>query len=763
MQTIDGVTGRRPSRPRHRRRSLAVLLAGLLIGTTALAAPVAARPGSSTPGAAPTEAARVQSGRRVGSDARDAARVRVDARAAARAAVAAPREKKVHDRLSPPTKGAKGTPVTKATANLVTGGSLGGVTPRVVAQPAPVVTLEFPGTTQDEACGCEPPDPWIAVSPTHVVQATNGLVRISNRGGGTIITMPTWALFAVPETHFDADPRIIWDPFHGRWVGVLLSFPGTYDDNLLHLAVSESADPTGAWIVYPIATGTFLPDYPGISSSSDKVVLTSNDFEFGSTYAGPSAYVMDWANILAGTNLFVGGFYEDDTVAHYRPAQMLSSSARIPVIFQGASALAPWYFEIVGTAATATQANRMNLASTFGIATFSPPPDPVQPGGIAISNAVDHRPTDAVYRNGALWFTATGELVDTGSWALARYTRITTVLNGTPPSAAAETYAALAGTHFFQPGIGINGAGTLFAMATQTDTAVYPTTMVGAITLDGTIHPFEELESSSASYTGNRWGDYVGIAADPSAAGAVWMAHELVAADGTWRTSVARIVSDGTAPSVPGAVNQLQVIPSTLGSTVPVRTTWGAATDTESGVVSYLVERQDNSGPFVGMRTPSTSITAPLRIGVPVRYRISAIDAVGNVGPPVYSAIYRPTLYQSTSYTTVTGSWGTTTHASYSGGSTRYSSTAGATATFTSTLARSIAIVTTKAASSGSFKVYVDNVYKGTISTYSATTKFRQLVYQFNWPTAGTHRIKIVVVGTAGRPRVDMDAFVVLR
>ncbi|HET7704217.1 MAG TPA: hypothetical protein VFK35_12525 [Candidatus Limnocylindrales bacterium] len=742
---------------------MAVLLAGLLIGTTALAAPAAARPASSSPGAATTETAGVHSGRRIGSGARDTARVRVDARAAARAAAATPREKKVHERLSPPDNGAKGTPVTRATSNLVTGGSLDGITPRVVAQPAPVVTLEFPGTTRNEACGCEPPDPWIAVSPTHVVQATNGLVRISNRAGATIITMPTWALFAVPADHYDADPRIIWDPIHGRWVGVLLSFPGTYDDNTLHLAVSESADPTGAWIVYPIANGTFLPDYPGISSSSDKVVLTSNDFELGSTYVGPSAYVMDWSNILAGTDLFVGGFYENDTVAHYRPAQMLSSSARIPVIFQGPSALAPWYFEIVGSAATAAQANRMNLSSSFGIATFTPPPDPVQPGGIAISNAVDHRPTDAVYRNGALWFTATGEYVSTGSWALARYSRVTTSLNGTPPTAAADTFAALAGTHFFQPGIGINGAGTLFAMATKTDAAVFPTTMVGAITLGGTIHPFEEIESSSASYTGNRWGDYVGIAADPSAAGAVWMAHELVAADGTWRTSVARIVSDGTAPSVPGAVSQVQVIPSTLGSTVPVRTSWGAATDTESGVASYLVERSDDSGPYVGMRTQSTSITAPLRINHSYQYRISAVDAVGNVGAPVYGPKYWPRLYQSTSYTTVTGTWGTTSSTSYSGGSTRYSSTAGSTATFTATLARSIAIVTTKAASRGSFKVYVDNVYKGTISTYSATTRFRQLVYQFNWSTAGTHKIKIVVVGTSGRPRVDMDAFVVLR
>jgi len=57
----------------------------------------------------------------------------------------------------------------------------------------------------------------------------------------------------------------------------------------------------------------------------------------------------------------------------------------------------------------------------------------------------------------------------------------------------------------------------------------------------------------------------------------------------------------------------------------------------------------------------------------------------------------------------------------------------------------------------------VDGVLKGTISTYSTTTRYRQNVFQFSWPTAGTHSVKIVVSGTSGHPRVDLDAFVVLK
>ena len=71
--------------------------------------------------------------------------------------------------------------------------------------------------------------------------------------------------------------------------------------------------------------------------------------------------------------------------------------------------------------------------------------------------------------------------------------------------------------------------------------------------------------------------------------------------------------------------------------------------------------------------------------------------------------------------------------------------------------------VTTKATTRGSFKVYVYGVLKATVSAFSSTTKFRQDVYQFSWSTAGTHKIKIVVSGTSGHPRVDVDAFLAIK
>jgi hypothetical protein len=76
---------------------------------------------------------------------------------------------------------------------------------------------------------------------------------------------------------------------------------------------------------------------------------------------------------------------------------------------------------------------------------------------------------------------------------------------------------------------------------------------------------------------------------------------------------------------------------------------------------------------------------------------------------------------------------------------------------------RAIALVTTKAPARGAFRVYVDGAYVTTVDLYRPSTAFRQVVWATSWASAGSHTMKLVVVGTAGRPRVDVDALLVLR
>jgi hypothetical protein len=70
-----------------------------------------------------------------------------------------------------------------------------------------------------------------------------------------------------------------------------------------------------------------------------------------------------------------------------------------------------------------------------------------------------------------------------------------------------------------------------------------------------------------------------------------------------------------------------------------------------------------------------------------------------------------------------------------------------------------VAVVAPRSSSRGSIKVYVDGSYVSTVSTYRSSGQSRIVVFSKAWSASGAHTIKLVVVGTSGHPRFDIDAF----
>ena len=99
--------------------------------------------------------------------------------------------------------------------------------------------------------------------------------------------------------------------------------------------------------------------------------------------------------------------------------------------------------------------------------------------------------------------------------------------------------------------------------------------------------------------------------------------------------------------------------------------------------------------------------------------------------------------------------------AAYSGGSVRRSTERSASVKYEFT-GKGIAFVTTEADKRGRARIYINGNLQATIDL-SDPTRYRVLAWQRTWATSATRTIKVVVVGTSGRPRVDVDAFVVLK
>ncbi len=198
------------------------------------------------------------------------------------------------------------------------------------------------------------------------------------------------------------------------------------------------------------------------------------------------------------------------------------------------------------------------------------------------------------------------------------------------------------------------------------------------------------------------------------------------------------------------------------GSAVPVQLTWTAARNGGAVLDHYLVERSTNGGAWVRLSSTlaGTSFSTSVAPSGTVRFRVKAVNQNGAMSSWAPGLTLTPRLIQGSSTTVrYSGTWSTSSSTSYSGGSTRQTSAAGARATYTFT-GRSVGLVTTKAPNRGKVKVYVNGVYLETIDLYASTSRHRLVAWQRAWSTSGTRTIAFVAVGTAGRPRVDIDAFI---
>jgi hypothetical protein len=152
----------------------------------------------------------------------------------------------------------------------------------------------------------EPPDQALAVGNGFVVEGVNSAFNIYNRSGKPQLAAPVSAsqFFGLaPEIlrssppvfgEFLSDPVLLFDSTTQRFfaiVGAIVQNPSTgafLAQTRLHIAVSQSADPTGAWTLFtldatdknnPDGQGPRLPDYEKISFDQNGFYITSDSFQ----------------------------------------------------------------------------------------------------------------------------------------------------------------------------------------------------------------------------------------------------------------------------------------------------------------------------------------------------------------------------------------------------------------------------------------------------------------------------------------------------
>lgn len=200
------------------------------------------------------------------------------------------------------------------------------------------------------------------------------------------------------------------------------------------------------------------------------------------------------------------------------------------------------------------------------------------------------------------------------------------------------------------------------------------------------------------------------------------------------------------------------------GGSTAAQLGWSAE-DPGSGVASYRLARSINGGALeVILETTAAQETEDVLLLAGRRYQffVEATDAVGNVSGWIPGVPFTVKTAQETSVAIhYSGPWSRAYPTGAYGRATMRTFEPGASATYRF-IGRSVALIAPLGPTRGAMKVYVDGKYEETVIVHDFLTSPRMKLFAISWPTVGTHSIRLVVMSKQ-HPRVDIDAFVVLR
>ena len=195
----------------------------------------------------------------------------------------------------------------------------------------------------------------------------------------------------------------------------------------------------------------------------------------------------------------------------------------------------------------------------------------------------------------------------------------------------------------------------------------------------------------------------------------------------------------------------------------PVTISWSGS-DATSGINHYsLYESKDGGAYTLAATTTAPTFNKNLGPGHTYQFEATATDNAGNTSAAKQGVVYKLSLFQENNaaikYTTP--GWTRQTLSGANGGSVDFATLKGKTATLTFT-GFQVAWMSTQGPTRGSATVKLDAGSLVTINTNTSSAHAAHIVDVVTAAAQGAHKLVVNVLGTAGHPRIDVDAFVVL-
>ncbi|MFE2875223.1 OmpL47-type beta-barrel domain-containing protein [Streptomyces roseus] len=429
-----------------------------------------------------------------------------------------------------------------------------------------------------------PSDTQLAVGPTYVIQMLNRSAQIYDKAGNTVGSPFDLGAFFGFATNSGTDPRVHYDAAAGR-------FYASYEGDVaggdeIQLAVSDDDDPNGTWTRYNVGSNTsnVQHDQPKLGYSNDKVTLSWNNYNRADdSFQGVVTVVVNKAELVARGSITFTTFAPDTGKFQVVPAVSLSGTDDQLAMWHGESSTDVHVVTITGVPGDPMRPVGQS-DNTIAIGTADPPPMATQPSPGANINTNDGRMLSVAWQNDHLWGVFNVSCTPPGDTATRSCQRFLHVSTSGGQTLGTNFNLGLVGGHLYYGSVALNNEDDLFSGFTASSPSMFPTAV--AIGVPGGNFPGTTVGDFYAAGTqaysaGFRWGDYTGIARDPSHPKDVWTVQQIGGlAGGDWGTAMDRVtlspptvtgVSPNHGPELMPCVNTVTVTGTefpTSGTTV---------------------------------------------------------------------------------------------------------------------------------------------------------------------------------------------------
>jgi len=540
--------------------------------------------------------------------------------------------------------------------------------------------VPFPGV----GCNCAPPDTNGAVGQTQFVQIVNEGYQVFDKATGNSILGPNsissiWNGFGgACSTGGSGDPVVLYDHLANRWIITQFAkatTSGPITDECV--AVSTTADATGAYARYGFHLGSNFYDYPHLSVWPDGYYMSMNVFNAaGTSYLGPQAFAFNRAAMLTGAPAsFVspvgplGG-----TVDPFLPADLDGPTlppSGAPATFVGfpGQASNPSYTTYRFHADFATPANSTfttvaNPPAAAGFTALCPNTRACVPQlGASSANNLDgigdRLMFRLAYRNFADHESIVGTYtVSANGVAGIRWFELRNI-SGQVTKYQESTYQPDTDWRWMGS-VAMDGQGNMALGFSTSSSSIYPQLRyAGRLATDplntlgqGEAHLFDGTGSQSG--TGNRWGDYASLTVDPIDDSTFWFTSEYYSTSGqyNWRTRIGSFTIAATNPTptptpAPSATPAPSPTPTATPISTPTPTPAPSPTPTPAPDFSLSV---NPTSVTVGRSGGNAAYTVTIN---PTNGFSSAVSFTVTGNPPGSTATFTPTSSTTSSTLTV--------------------------------------------------------------------------------------------------------------